>query len=132
MIRVDGWEARLMSAMQDHAAQSYAWGSSDCVAMARASVQAVTGEDLKIPRYTSELGAAKALRKLGVDRLGDAAGLFLKERARGLEQRGDIAVIETQAGDTLAVVMGAQVLWKSADGGRFFPLSHARVTYAVG
>jgi hypothetical protein len=134
MARIDGWEDRLLTVLAEEMAANYEPGQHDCFVMACRTVEALTGEH-PYPGvfYTTDSGAVKALRKRGFDRLGDAMAALFPEREAGYAQRGDLAILaaDTQAHDTLGVVMDGMVLVRVGHKFQRRPLCDARLILAV-
>lgn len=97
MSRFEDWPQRLAVCIDQHKDKPFAWGTHDCVTFAAACVEAITGvnklADIGVT-WSTELGAARAIKRLGFDNLGDAVASVLPEKARG--QRGDIVLCQGQ------------------------------------
>ncbi|MEF2073476.1 DUF6950 family protein [Consotaella aegiceratis] len=95
-MRVTGWEQALVRAIERHAAMPFAWGKSDCGYLAFDCIEAVTGADpfADFRSYTTELGAARKLRRAGFETVEDLFASVLEDTPPTLAQRGDIGVIE--------------------------------------
>jgi hypothetical protein len=133
-MRADGWADRLMTVVAEEMAAPYAPGRHDCFVLACRTVEALTGtQPYADVRYSTDAGAVKAMRKRGFARLGDAMEAILAPRAPGHAQRGDIAVVgtDTQARDTLGIVMDGQVIVRVGDSFERRPLADARLILAV-
>jgi len=91
LTRLPDWDARLAETVSLWRARPFAWGAADCAAWAAACVEATTGWRPALPRYTTEAGAARALRRLGHASLAEAASAVLGPAvAWGALRRGDI------------------------------------------
>ena len=133
-MRVDGWDDALLAVIERHGAAPYVPGQSDCFMLALDAAQAVTGirPYAKI-RYSTDPGAARAMRRHGFATLRQAMAAIYPERPAGHWQRGDIAVLpaDTATGDTLGLVFGTVILCRQGHELKQLPLSAAAVVLAV-
>lgn len=133
MIRHDEWDKALSRAVRSHATQPGQWGVSDCLTFPRDCVEAMTGERLfpKV-KYTTEKGAALAMKRLGFATIGDLIASVLPEQPRLLAGRGDVVTVEV-AGETRGgVVTGSGVAVKTLDGLVYLPLAAITRAFKVG
>ena len=131
-MRVSGWEDAVLAVIERHSATPYAAGSADCFVMAMDAIEALTGtRPYAQVRYRSDKGALLQLARRGFPRLGDAIGALFPERPRGLAQRGDIAVLNSDKGDTLGIVWGGVVVCRVGHAVSQAPLAGARIIYAI-
>jgi hypothetical protein len=95
-MRPDGWEEALARAIERHSLLPFEWGVSDCFMMATDAAEAATGSPVlaEYRRYTTEVGAARVMRRAGVEDVGNILALHLTPIAPALAQRGDLGVIE--------------------------------------
>ena len=94
--RAKDWQDALARVVEKHSELPFEYGKSDCGQFAADAVQAVTGEDrLKEYRnYTTEIGAARVLKKAGCNDLGELFSKVFKEQKVIHAMRGDIGVVE--------------------------------------
>lgn len=131
-MRVRGWEDAVLAVIERHRAQPYAAGKADCFVLCMEAVEAMTGtRPYADVRYQTDRGALRQLTRRGFARLGDAIGALFPERPRGLAQRGDIAVLTSDRGDTLGLVWGGVVICRIGDAIGHASLASARVIYAI-
>ncbi len=131
-MRLDGWEVAALDLLTRHASAPYEAGVTDCWQMACETVAAITGRrPYAGVTYRTDAGAAKAMRKRGFSTPGAAMAAHLPERPAGHAMRGDIAVIPTEAGDTLGVVWGAVIMVRVGHALEQRPLSAASRILAV-
>lgn len=120
-VRLEGWEDRLIAVMEAWRDRPFDWERANCGHPVAEVYRALHGElpegvgDLVVA-VNSRLTLAKALKAKGVASLGDLIALYADEIPPSMAQRGDIAVIETQDGDGLAVMMNGQALGRDAEG----------------
>lgn len=110
MNRLTDWEERLATFVADNRERPFAWGQWDCILMACAAVEAMTGVDPAAEyrgRYSDREGAALALRELGKGTLVKTIASVFPERPIGKAQRGDIVLFRGSAG----IAMGAYGLF---------------------
>lgn len=114
MTRREDWPERLLNEIEVHSGLSMDWGVSDCFVFPMDCVKAMTGVDpwADVRTYNSELGAAKLMRERGFENVGDAFAAKFTEIPPSLAQRGDIGVIEAEAGVCGVVFVGSDVVGK--------------------
>lgn len=125
-MRIDGWDDRLLAVIERHGAAAYAPGVMDCFMLAMDAAEALTGARPYRPRYRTDAGALRALKRAGFDTLREAVAAIWPERPAGHWQRGDVAVLAapTATGDTLGLVYGPALLCRQ--GHELAQLTHAR------
>lgn len=110
MTRRSTWEADLSAYIASVRGQSFAWGELDCAMFAAGAVIAMTGVDpIEVYRgkYSSEMGAAKALKKYGAGDLRSTLDSMFDPCPVGRLQRGDLV----WNGEAVGVCMGAYALF---------------------
>lgn len=108
--RRDRWRGDLDRFCDQVRSDPFDWGRHNCATFCLAAVKAITGRNLKrhFPgRYGTEKGALKALRKLGFETLGEAAGSVLPQIHPSQAQIGDL--IGFESGDAFGHVMGVAI-----------------------
>lgn len=93
-MRIDGWEYALDAVIAHHAGLPARWGVSDCCILPRDALAAVTGEPPLFAdvAYSTEAGAARALRKLGFETLEELFAASLPECPPLAARRGDVGI----------------------------------------
>lgn len=147
LTRLDGWESRLISAVQKHSALPFSWGgfassgkASDCFEMAMDCCLAVTGVDPYADergRYTTRIGALRRFTARGFSWLDGAYGAVFEECAPAMARRGDIGLVELAGEDgrgdcCSVVVVGAHAIGKSETGHVRVPVGWLSKAYQVG
>lgn len=92
MTRHSTWEADLNAYLAQHRRSEFQWGSLDCGLFFAGACEAMTGFDPGEPfrgKYTTELGAAKALKKHGAGDLESTLDGLFEVIEPGFVQRGD-------------------------------------------
>lgn len=110
MTRRSTWEADLSAYIASVRDARFEWGAFDCAMFAAGAVIAVTGVDpVEVYRgkYSTELGAAKALKKYGAGDLKSTLDTMFEARPIGRLQRGDLV----WSGDAVGVCMGDYALF---------------------
>lgn len=104
MRRLANWESRLDSYVTARRALPFAWGRNDCVLYAAGAIEAMTGEALALPKWTTGRQALRHLQSLGGLEL---AVDYVLTRLPGPRhaKRGDILLIP-QTRPLLAVCLG--------------------------
>lgn len=142
MRRLDQWPEKLAEHWDATAGMPGAWGTRDCATAFFDAVAAITGEDLIAEfrgRYTTELGAAKLLRKQGCDTIEQFAEKLFRDR--GIEElptvrlagRGDAVVLDTQDGPALGMVAldGMHAITVSLEAAVAVPLAQCRRAWRI-
>lgn len=129
LVRLEGWEGRLASALAAAEACPYVLGSHDCLRVACAAVEALTGRDFwpQFSGYRSKRQALTVIARFGRT-LGDAVGNVLDLRASPplMARRGDIVLYRDRE-HHLGVCTGPRVVVTHEAGLLHIPLDHAGV-----
>jgi hypothetical protein len=135
LVRRPDWRARLAAYVAASRRRAFAFGIFDCALFAAGAVEVQTGVDLRrelAGRYTTEIGAARVLRRNGFADPAEVAARFLPEIAVAAACHGDVAAIRTQAGVALAVVGGPHLLAARVGSGLIaLPLTAAFAAFRV-
>ncbi|SKA30981.1 DUF6950 family protein [Consotaella salsifontis] len=133
MTRVTGWEKALVSVIERHAAMPFAWGKSDCGMLAADCVEAVLGEDLfgRYRGYSTELGAARKLKKGGFSTVEDVFSSAFEEVAPSLAQRGDVGVIERDGKIGAGVITSFGFACRGETSVRYEPITAVKRAFKV-
>lgn len=120
-VRLEGWEERLIAVMEAWRDRPFDWSGANCghpVADAYIAMHGELPEGVAelVAAVSSRLTLAKALKAKGVASLGDLIALYANEIPPSMAQRGDIAVIETDEGDGLAIMMNGQAQGRDPEG----------------
>lgn len=121
--RYDDWPERLADWLGEHRARPFAWGSWDCALAACDWVRVATGVDLArgLRGYKTARGAAGAMRRFAGGGLVEVAEAVaarhgIAEVAPGYAQRGDLALLDTEQGPALGVVIETGIVRPGAAG----------------
>ena len=94
-MRVEGWERQLTEYLVAAAQRTPEWGAHDCALWAAGWVKVCTGRDHVtdwVGTYSTETGAARAMRRRGYQSVADIATAHLEEKPVMLAQRGDLVL----------------------------------------
>lgn len=140
MTRLDGWEQRFLSALDEVRRWDYKLGETDCAAMVCLFIRALTGEDfwprLK-GRYDCESGAALVLASEAYATrpyLLNAVSNILGGAPSGIReaQRGDPVVWRVDGELHLGVLLHTQILGFGPDGIFYVPVSEGECCWRIG
>lgn len=95
------------------------WKAFDCVRMVRSHLVAMGHRGLpKLPRYSSPIGAKRALKEAGFESLQDMLGKVLVEIPPASMLPGDIALMEGHGTfDAITISVGRKVMGWHEDNG---------------
>ena len=134
LTRLEGWESRLVAAIEAARARPYVLGESDCWRLAAAAIEALTGVNFW-PRFSGYRTKQEALRTIAriAPTLGEAASktFGVRPTPAASARRGDIALFRDTSGeDHLGVVTGAHVMLTLPEGIGSVGIDHAGVICA--
>jgi hypothetical protein len=135
MTRVEHWERLLAAAIDTARAKPFVWGVHDCPTFAFETRMILTnGEDVAAlwrGRYTTALGAARVMRRLGWASLEEMACALLGEPHQTvlLAQRGDLVLADTGLG--FGICTGASAVGMAPEGLVTVPLTACRRAWRV-
>lgn len=142
MKRFQDWPLRLEAYLAFIGEDEFSWGSNDCALFACNVTRELTGVDLGEQfrgKYRTKAGAYAALNKFsggGLEAIATkmAAEHGMKEVRPRMAQRGDIVLVETTQGPTLAIVCmdGIHVTAPGPTGLELRPLDKAQRAWRVG
>ena len=100
-MRLKDWEQRLSAYLAEASQRSLVYGSHDCALFGASAVLALTGVDYGAAfrgRYSTEMGAARALRQAGFETAEAIFDARLAVIPTSFARRGDIAIAEGNIG----------------------------------
>jgi hypothetical protein len=101
--RLPKWRARFSSYLIEVAGKPFEWGAHDCALHPADGVLAITGVDLAADfrgRYTTEIGAAKALKRHGSGDLASTFAAKMPEIDPAGARVGDVVIFDGPFGET--------------------------------
>ena len=131
------WENRLVEIQQLHAYQTAEWGKTDCILTVGESIRAVIGYDPLhqfFGKYTTELAAAKLMRKHGCENVKDVFANFLglTEVNRFQARRGDVGVTLIQDQLHAGYIVNDGLNVRQPNGMITIPLDKIETAYRIG
>jgi len=133
--RVESWERLLAAAIDTARAKPFVWGVHDCPTFAFETRMILTsGEDIAAlwrGRYTTALGGARVMRRLGWASLAEM-GMALLGDPRStvlLAQRGDLVLANTGLG--FGICTGACAVGMAPEGLMTVPLTSCRLAWQI-
>ena len=133
--RVDQWERLLAAAIDTARARPFVWGVHDCPTFAFETRMILTGgEDIAAlwrGRYTTALGGARVMRRLGWASLEEMGRSLLGEPRPSvlLAKRGDIVLADTGLG--FGICTGASAVGMAPEGLVTVPLTYCRLAWPI-
>lgn len=112
----------------------YVFGSGDCFFMGAAVVDALTGSSLVADHrgsYRTLKGAQRALKKLGYSSLVEYFSERLESKPPALAVVGDIAILDLDGSEHVAVCVGPAFVTKTAEGAQTHPLASCKAAFGV-
>lgn len=135
MCRLETWPQLLAEAIESARARSFILGRHDCVTFAFETRSLLTGgEDVAAlwrGRYTTALGGARVMRRLGWSSLEEMGRALLGEPRSAvlLAGRGDIVLADTGLG--FGICNGATAVGMAPAGLVTVPLTSCRLAWAI-
>lgn len=117
MTRLANWEAALSEYLTNVRDKPLKWGEHDCGLFFAGACKVMTGFDPGEPfrgRYSTEMGAARALKKYGAGDLESTLDGLFEVVAPGMIQRGD----GVWNGESVGVAMAGYALFVGQEGDR--------------
>lgn len=135
-MRLEGWEERMLAAIERHQAVPFAWGESDCFTLPMDVVAALTGTDPSegARGYAGAVSAAAALKVHGWRNLQEAFAARFEETPPAFARMGDIGLAD-YPGAILGggvVVLGRDVIGKGEQGCVRLPRTMLKRAFKVG
>lgn len=129
------WDRRLARVTEKHIELAGTWGEADCLLTVADAIEAVTGKDpAKAIRgkYSTEIGAAKLLRRRKMTTVEDALAALFPPVGRLLAQRGDVGVIDKNGVLAAGYVTEYGFAVKTERGLSFHPQTEIKSAFKVG
>jgi len=133
--RIQGWESRLVEAIETARGKPFRWGRHDCATFAFDLRRALTGSydvtALWRGRYSTARGAVLVMRRLGWQSLEAAGRDLLGEPLPSvhLARRGDLVLANTGLG--FGICLGAQAAGIAPEGLILVPMSSCALAWRV-
>jgi len=134
MGRLVDWPERLAAHIEDWRYKKFEWGKADCALFCFNAEIAMCGqsrfEDFS-GQYKTPTGSLKALIKFGKGDLDKSVSEKLQAVDISKAQRGDVALIDTDQGDALSLVIGNKLAAMGHDGLVFLPITAAKKAWRI-
>lgn len=132
--RLPDWRERLAEYLASSHKLKLVPGKHDCALEAAAAVRAMTGKDFSrgFRGYKTFAGGVRKLRDKGFHDHVALAGSIFDEVHWSKARVGDLAVIDTDEGDALGVVIGDKISVFGPGGRGTVPLDQATKSFKVG
>lgn len=118
-MRIQNWPRTIADEIQAHINTEFVWGEKDCcLAVADIVVKYANFDIAKDFRgkYTTALGSKRALKRYGAGTIKDTIDTMLTRIEVSEAGRGDLALVETDAGESLAILFSTRA-WAMAQEG---------------
>ena len=121
-VRVQDWPSRLIAAVSRQESLPFDWQRNNCLTFQVDAVDVIVegGAGNEFARcftgYKTALGAARRLRHLGFQSMGDLLASHFEEIPPSMMQRGDLGVVIWDGQECGVVLVGDLVLGKAVDG----------------
>lgn len=133
-MRVHNWPTILAKAISANQNTPFVWGKKDCCLTVADIVEEFTGEDLASEfrgKYSTAIGASKALKKYGNGSLPETLDAKFNKIEPEELCRGDLALVQTSAGESLGIVFSQTVWAMSLDGLTDVPMSQVTQCWRI-
>lgn len=133
--RLPDWDFRLAEVTTKHMTLPGQWGTSDCLITVADAIRAVLGVDLAQTirgKYTTEIGAAKLLKRRKYQTVEDALADRFPIIGRLSALRGDVGVYERQGVLCAGYVTEYGFAVKAEHGLEFVPQTDIKTAFRVG
>ena len=117
--RLPDWEERLGAYLMEVRERAHAFGSHDCALHGARAVEAITGADHGAPfrgRYTTALGAKRALKRFGAGSIEATFDAHLASIPPSFAGRGDLVMADTPTGPAIGVCIGGDGMFVGREG----------------
>lgn len=117
---IHDWQTKLALFIKNSKKRDFVWGEFDCCLFAADAVLLITGRDYAEPfrgRYTTKIGAARALKNYGGGSIEATLEQQLGHPYIGIGyKRGDVCLVETDQGDAAGIFYSGAV-WTTSERG---------------
>jgi len=133
--RSPDWDRRLARVTEKHLALPGEWGTADCGLTVSDAVLAVIGNDFLGEfrgSYTTEIGAARIMRKKGWETMEDVLAAHFDKMPRLLARRGNLVIVERAGALCAGYICEYGAAVKTDSGLTFVPQTEIRSAWQVG
>ena len=118
-MKKQNWFIQLAQFIESRRHSPFVWGENDCCLFVADAVQLISGIDAAAPfrnKYSTAVGAARALKKYGDGSIAGAWSACFDEISPQHMGRGDVALVEVQGAPASALSFGNK-LWVLSENG---------------
>lgn len=118
-MRKENWPRLITDEIKKLQNTPFVWGKKDCCLAVGDIIEAYTGEDLAAEfrgKYTTASGSVRALKRYGQGTIRATMDAKLPSILIEEAGRGDIGLVKTEAGESLAMIFSQQA-WAMAEHG---------------
>lgn len=118
-MRIPNWPKVIAEQLKAHTDTPFVWGEKDCCLAVADIVKLYAGFDIAADfrgKYKTLLGSKKALNRYGKGDIKSTIDTMLPEIPVSEAGRGDLALVETEAGQSLAILFSTRA-WAMAENG---------------
>jgi len=106
-VRADATEATRLKFV----GRAFEWGKVDCIKMARFHAVKMGHKPPKLPRYSTELGAIRAIKKMGFDSIDEIFASMFPPIPLAMARLGDFVIAEGVNGvDAVYISAGRKIM----------------------
>lgn len=130
-MRVHNWPKIIAEQLKIHMQVPFVWGEKDCCLAVADIVNMYAGIDIAEKfrgKYKTALGSKRALKKYGKGSIKDTASDILPSIPVSEAGRGDLVLVDTDAGESLGILFGTRA-WAMAETG-MVAIGMDKVTHA--
>lgn len=89
----------------------FQWGKVDCIKMAHYHARNMGHKPPKLPRYTSQIGAIRGIKKMGFDSIDEIFASMFPKIPLAMARLGDFVIAEGEAGiDAVYISAGRKIM----------------------
>ncbi len=118
-MRLQNWPSLISAEIKKLQKTPFVWGEKDCCLAVGDIMQTYTGTDYAAEfrgKYKTALGSARALKRYGKGSIRDTMDAKLPSIPVEEACRGDVGLVKTDAGESLAIIFSQQA-WAMAEHG---------------
>lgn len=133
-MRKQNWPRIIAEEIKNLQSTPFSWGDKDCCLAVADIIKAFTGEDLVEEfrgRYKTARGSLMALKRYGQGSIRATVDKKLPSIPVDQAGRGDIGIVKTEAGESLAILFSNQVWAMTYEGMVDLPKSSLVCTWRI-
>ncbi len=118
-MRKQNWPRIIADQIHAHMKTKFVWGESDCCLVVADILKAYTDFDIAKDfrgKYKTAMGSKRALKRYGGGDIKSTVSSMLEEIPVSEAGRGDLALVSTEVGESLAIVFSTRA-WVMSESG---------------